>query len=91
MKKELPKIFQNQIEKNICNNKNVFYGKKEERSEKKSVNELFKINQIYRTNVKITTHNKTVEKKVIGRTENNLITSDNEIIAISDIVDIEEL
>lgn len=91
MKKELPKVFHNTISKPIHNNADVFYGKEDVRGKSTSVDELFQINQVYRTDVKITTKDKVMEKKVIGRTQNNLITFDNEIIAIADIENIEEL
>ena len=91
MKKELPKIYHSPISKPIHNNKNVFYGSEERTSKETSVEELFQINQVYRTNVKIKTKDKVMEKKVIGRTQNNLITFDNEIIAIADIENIELL
>lgn len=91
MKKELPKVFHNTISKPINNNKNVFYGSEDTRGKGSSVDELFQINQVYRTNVKIKTKDKIIEKKIIGRTQNNLITFDNEIIAITDIESIEEL
>lgn len=91
MKKELPKVFHNTISKPIYNNERVFYGKEKDRKESISVEELFKVNQVYRTNVKITMKDKVIEKKIIGRTQNNLITFDNEIIAIADITDIEVL
>lgn len=91
MKKDLPKVFHNTISKPIYNNKNVFYGKEETREKSTTVDELFEINQVYRTDVRIKTKDKVIEKKVIGRTQNNLITFDNEIIAIADIENIELL
>ncbi len=91
MKKELPKVFHNQINKNIHNNASVFYGKGENRSEEVTVDEIFKLNQVYRTNTKITLKDKVIEKMIIGRTQNNLITFDNEIIPIMDILKIEVL
>ncbi len=91
MKKELPKVFQNTISKPIKNNANVFYGKEDMRGKETTVEELFQMNQVYRTNVRIKTKDKVIEKKIIGRTQNNLITFDNEIIAITDIENIEVL
>ncbi len=91
MKKELPKVFHNTITKPIHNNKQIFYGNEERNTKEVSVDDLFEINKVYRTDVKITTHEKTIEKKVIGRTQNNLITFDNEIIAIANIISIELL
>lgn len=86
MKRDLPKVFKNSINKPINNNKKVFYGN-EDRSEDLStdINTLFKQNQIYRTDVELTLTDKTITKKIIGRTNKNLITIDNEIIPISEI------
>ena len=90
MKKDLPKVFRTPISKPIQNNSTFFYGKGD-RSEEVSPLDTFKTNQVYRTKVKITLKDKVVEKTIIGRTENNLITLDNEIIAITDIVKLELL
>lgn len=86
MKRDLPKVFKNNINKPINNNKKVFYGN-EDRSENLAtdINTLFKQNQIYRTEVELTLSDKTITKKIIGRTNKNLITIDNEIIPISEI------
>lgn len=91
MKRELPKVFQNRVANPIDNNNKVFYGESNETRSSVTVNDLFKPNQIYRTSVKIILKDRTLEKKVIGRTQNNLITSDNEIIPISDIVEIKTI
>ncbi len=92
MKKELPKVFHQEITKPLHNNEKVFYSSgNREVKEEKNVYQLFETNHIYRTKVKLTLKDKEVEKIVIGRTENNLITFDNEIIAINDIQRIELL
>lgn len=92
MKKELPKVFQNRIINSIDNNDRFFYGgAKDIRNNITSVDDLFKPNEIYRTNTKIVLRDRTVEKKIIGRTQNNLITIDNEIIPIKDIIQIETI
>jgi hypothetical protein len=46
-------------------------------------------NHIYKIPVKIETEQETMIKKIIGKNQNNLITIDNELIKIEDIVDIE--
>ncbi len=89
MKKELPKVFHNQISKPIHNNKEVYYGKEERNIV--GIDELFQTNQVYRTKVKLILKDKTIEKTIIGRTQNNLITFDNEIIPISEILKVEKL
>lgn len=90
MKKDLPKIFKCQSNKSFNNNSNCFYGEYRNKQEKVTVDDLFKINEIYRTSVKLTRNNKTVDKIIIGRTQNNLITYDNEIIPISEITKVEK-
>lgn len=89
MKKELPKIFRCQKDKTFNNNTNYFYGEYRNKQTKVTVNDLFKVNEIYRTSVKLTLKDKEVNKIIIGRTQNNLITYDNEIIPISEIIEIE--
>lgn len=89
MKKELPKIFKGQQIKNFSNNRDYFYGEYRSKKNKVTVDELFKVNEIYKTSIKLTLKDKTVDKIIIGRTQNNLITSNNEIIPISEIVEIE--
>jgi len=89
MKKDLPKIFKGQQTKNFSNNIDYFYGEYRSKKNKVTVDELFKVNEIYRANIKLTLKDKTVDKIIIGRTQNNLITSNNEIIPISEIIEIE--
>ena len=90
LEKNLPKIFRCQKDKSFSNNINYFYGEYRNKQEKVTVDDLFKINEIYRTNVKLVLKDKTVNKTIIGRTQNNLITYDNEIIPISEILEIEK-
>ena len=105
MEKKLPKVFAKKIDKKLNNNETVYYDKNDVRSEKKderknvtesllSVNQ--KINQIfssaryvYKADVVITTKNGKMNKKIIGRNRNELITMDNEVINVNDILDIE--
>lgn len=91
MKKELPKVFKNNITKTINNNETVFYGNNDRSStnQKENIDKLFKQNQIYRTKVKIKTSDKTIESKIIGRTSKHLITIDNELIPIDNINSLE--
>ena len=100
MNKKLPKVFANKIEKTINNNKNVDHVKDErKKDERKKLDDLTiieKINQIfsssryvYKAEVIITLETGKVTKKIIGRNKNELITMDNEIIKIIDILDIE--
>ena len=90
MKKNLPKVFKNSINKPINNNKKVFYGQRGIIEEEVKLDDLFKQNQIYRTDVIITLKDQKIEKKIIGRSQKHLITIDNELIAIDDIIKIEK-
>lgn len=102
MDKKLPGIFANKIDKPLTNNERVAYGAKEKQTEKedRSVSSSGKnINQklhdifaspryVYKADVKIVTKSGTITKKIIGQNNTHLITIDNELFPISDIVDI---
>ncbi len=104
MKKKLPSIFANKLDKKIDNNDEVFYSVLEYRNllehteedhiEDKNVNdkinELFNsVNYVYKMKVAITLKDKKViNKDIIGQIDNNLITIDDELINIEDISDI---
>lgn len=91
MKKNLPYVFKNTINKPLKNNEKVFYSNTKEKFQEINIDDLFKQNKIYRTDVKITLKNNTVlEKNIIGRSINHLISSQNELIAIEDILKIEK-
>lgn len=95
--KELPKVFHNKINKKFDNNRNVFYGNNktnetsnnDTRSVPQKINEIFSSpNYVYKANVEITLKDKKVTKRIIGRNKNYIITMDNDLIPISDILDI---
>ena len=101
MEKKLPKVFANKIDKNLNNNETVYYNKNELRSEQNdNSNSIFTVNQkinqifssaryVYKADVIITTKNGKMNKRIIGRNRNELITMDNEVINVNDILDIE--
>ena len=107
MEKKLPKVFANKIEKQLDNNKSVFYSSIDEKNNtntNRSVDSLNlnipnvnqKINSIfaspkyvYKADVDITMKDGIVSKRVIGRNQTHLITIDNELIPITDILDID--
>ncbi len=101
MEKKLPKVFANKIDKNLNNNETVYYNKNEVRSEQKdNSSSIFTVNQkinqifssaryVYKADVIITTKNGKMNKRIIGRNRNELITMDNEVINVNDILDIE--
>ena len=102
MEKKLPKVFANKIDKNLNNNETVYYNKNEERKieEKDPLSSILTVNQkinqifssaryVYKADVVITTKSGKINKRIIGRNRNELITMDNEVININDIIDIE--
>lgn len=102
MEKKLPKVFANKIDKELNNNESVYYNKNEERKieEKDPLTSILTVNQkinqifssaryVYKADVIITTKNGKVNKRIIGRNRNELITMDNEVINVNDILDIE--
>lgn len=97
--KELPKVFKNKINKPINNNEKVFYSNnkaevtKQETVDGKNINQKINSifsspNYIYKANVEITLKDKVINKRIIGRNKNYIITMDNELIPIVDILDI---
>jgi hypothetical protein len=103
MNKKLPNIFANKVEKKAGNNEKVFYSTHDERTTeettsvidvpKKNINQ--KLNDIfnssdyiYKADVEIKLKNETVTKRIVGRNSTHLITIDNELIPLTDIIDI---
>ena len=102
MEKKLPKVFANKIEKEIQNNDRIYVASKniEEKQEATidlygmNVNQKIKTilnskNYIYKAEVEIKTNNGIISKKIIGKSGNQLITMDNELILIDTILDIQ--
>lgn len=91
-----PKVFRNTINKSIKNNENIFYSKNEVKNEiKESKNIIQKINEIfaspnyiYKANVKIKTNDDIITTRIIGRNKDYIITMDNKLIPIKNIIDI---
>lgn len=116
MEKKLPKVFANKIEKEVGNNKNVFYSSKDGLADDnldirsnssddfanrvkdglikpknvyQKLNDIFTSSRyVYKADVEITLKSGVVTKRIIGKNSNHLITIDNELIPISDIIDI---
>lgn len=62
-----------------------------EKNVNQKINEIFSSNSyIYKADVKITLKSGTVNKRIVGRNTTHLITIDNELIPITDVVDIEK-
>ena len=97
--KDLPKVFHNKINKKFNNNKNVYYSNKayeetttDNRTILQKINDIFSSpNYVYKANVEITLKDKKVTKRIIGRNKNYIITMDNDLIPITDIIDIRSL
>lgn len=54
------------------------------------INEIFNsADYVYKADVKITLRDKTVNKRIVGKNATHLITIDNELIPLTDILDIE--
>lgn len=95
--KELPKVFHNNINKKFENNRSVFYGNNKNnetstidtRNVSQKINDIFSSpNYVYKANVEITLKDKKVTKRIIGRNKSYIITMDNDLIPINDILDI---
>lgn len=88
-----PKVFQNIISKKIDNNRTCSVTRSNEAYESADVatkiNNIFKSKDyVYKANVVIKLNSGSVEKQIIGKKDDNLLTIDNEIIPIKDILDI---
>ena len=110
MEKKLPGIFANKIEKNVSNNKDVYYSANnndkleifDNRSSEKKLDSNLNVNQkinrifastkyVYKADVRINTGAQQIDCRIIGKNATHLITMDNKLIPISDIIDIDFL
>jgi len=93
--KKLPKIYKNEINKIINNNKEYCYLKNESNSDNTiSIEE--KLDMIfhgmgypYNKKVEIITKDRNYQTSLITRTRNNIITLDNKTIPIKDIISLD--
>ena len=87
--KKLPKIYQNKIDKNIHNNKEIDYVKETNKNIKEILNKILnEEGYSYNKEVIIETNNKVYDTYIITRTKNNIVTLEDEIININDIKNI---
>ena len=102
--KKIPKVFANKVNKSAGNNERVFYSdhesdstissesldlKKPIKNINQKINDIFNSpNYIYKADVEIKLKNDIVTKRIVGKNSTHLITMENELIPISDIVDI---
>ncbi len=92
MRKELPKLYKGEVKYN--NNLRSSHGIKENKLNKNPrevINELFKKNHIYRQEVEIETNKDKFVTKIIGRTNEHVITINNTVLKIEDILNIKIL
>ena len=84
---KLPNIYKGKV--NEDNNLRMAYASKEENIDVKDIiNKLFKQNKLYKQDVYIETKDKTYNTKIIGRTNEHIITINNEVIKIDEIIKI---
>ncbi len=96
MSKKLPRVYANKIDKKLNNNSTYFVSNEKKKEIKfktndinKKINDIFNsTSYLYRANVIITLKSGDIVKKIIGKNKNHLITIDNELIPIDDILDI---
>ena len=90
------RVYANKITKKFKNNEEVYYGAskesvkpKFEKSVRQKINDIFSSrNYVYKADVFIKTKDSNLEKTIIGRNREYLITSSGELILIKDILDI---
>ncbi len=94
---KLPKIYQNTIEKEIHNNKKVYYGRnsleqivrdeaEEEQDVLEIIDEIFSL-PTYSFNIPLSiyTKDKVYHTSLVAKSANTIITFDNDVIPIEDI------
>ena len=90
--KKLPELYKNTNCKPRDNNRQVYYPteqKKEKSKIEKELTSIFEtLGYAYNIPVKIITKDKVYHTSLVTKTKENILTIDNEIIAIKDIIDI---
>ena len=92
-------LFVNKFDKEFRNNEKVFYSRGnninrefEKVDVRKKINDIFRSNDfIYKADVVINLRDRKLNTTIIARNNSSLITMDNEIIKISDILDIKKV
>ena len=95
---KLPKVFANNINHEINNYQNMYRSSINDNKTytikdiSKKINNIFNdSNHIYKSHVLITLKDDKIDTYVVGKTEVNLLTLDNKLIKISDILNIEKI
>ncbi len=95
--KDLPKVYASPINKQIENNKEMFYSRllEEKNGPKnisKEIDKIFKSRDfVYKSKVSITTKNGIIETNLVGKNASSILTLDGKSIKITDILDIKKL
>ena len=100
MKRDLPNVYANPLNKKVNNVQEYFYGNENKVSDRsfnandilKKINKIFNSSHhVYKSKVKIITKNGEFIKEIVGKSNGNILTLDNETIKIIDILDIERI
>ena len=96
MNKNLPKVFVSPINKELRNNKDVFYSSNPPKNTNinipQKINEIFaNPHHVYKSKVHITTNNGSIDSVIVGKNNNYLLTLNGEKININDIIDLERI
>ena len=94
---KLPNVFASPINKKLNNYKDLYRSDRAVKScnpkdINKKINEIFgSLNHVYKSRVRITMDDGIHEEEIVGKTNINLLTIDNKLIKITDILDIEKI
>ena len=94
---KLPNVFASPINKKLNNYHDLYRSDRAVKSYNpkdinKKINEIFgSLNHVYKSRVRITMDDGIHEEEIVGKTNINLLTIDNKLIKITDILDIEKL
>ena len=94
---KLPSVYEVPINKKINNYQDSFRSSKiniipSVKDINKKINEIFgSLNHVYKSKVRITLSDRVIEEVIVGKTNINLLTLDNKLIKITDILDIEKI
>lgn len=94
--KSLPNVFVSPIEKRLDNYQDIYRSSRSSivynpREINKKINEIFASSKhVYKSKVKITTKDGVMDEEIVGKTNTSLLTIDNKVIRLTDILDIEK-
>ena len=94
---KLPNVFASPITKKLNNYQDLYRSDRDiktynQKDINKKINEIFgSLNHVYKSRVRITMNDGIHEEEIVGKTNINLLTIDNKLIKITDILDIEKI